>query len=138
MRTIRDSNASALVPARKSSNGVQSPRLFFEMSPSAGTSKCFLIVVMGVAAPRSCSNGAARGLPFQVKLTELISPLHVAQFKSRRQSERRFRGQVDSQPIDKLVRLVLEELMAAANYSRNLAKESDVRPTTLRSRNRET
>src|SRR5258708_28436999 len=41
MRTIRDCNASALIPARKSSIAVLSPRLFFRRSTSANESKGF-------------------------------------------------------------------------------------------------
>jgi hypothetical protein len=55
-----ESNASALVPARKSSNGVQPPRLFFEMSPSARAPKGVVTTEIGVAASRSCSKSAGR------------------------------------------------------------------------------
>ena len=54
-----------VTPSRFGSKNSQvrilSPRLFFETSPSARTSKGFLVSGMGVAASRSCSNGAARG-----------------------------------------------------------------------------
>ena len=45
-----DCNARALTPLRKSSDGVQPPRSFFTMSPSASTSRGFLIVGTRVTA----------------------------------------------------------------------------------------
>jgi hypothetical protein len=50
--TMGDCNASALVPLRKRSNGVVSPRLFSETSASARTSKGFLIVGTSVTPSR--------------------------------------------------------------------------------------
>ena len=73
-----------------------SPRLFFERSPPARTSKGFLITGMGVSASRSSSRSEAQGSAVPAESTQLLSPLHVEQFKSRRQSRRTFSGPVNS------------------------------------------
>jgi hypothetical protein len=83
-------------PGIKSSNGVQSPRLFSETIASASTSKGYLISGMEVAASRSCSNSEARGSAVPAESTQLPPPLHVGQFKSRRQFRRTFSRPVHS------------------------------------------
>jgi hypothetical protein len=64
---------------------IQPPRLFSETSPSARTSKGFLIVGMRVAPRASCSNGAARWPDARSDLTRLLPPLHDGPLKSRRE-----------------------------------------------------
>src|SRR5690242_19493683 len=53
MRTTRDSNASALVPARKSSNGVLSSRLDFCEGPSSFLSMGFFLEMRGTSGDSS-------------------------------------------------------------------------------------
>src|SRR5438034_3710132 len=64
---------------------IQSPRLFFERSPSARMPKGFLIAGTGVAARRSCSNSAASRSDVPDQLTQPLSALHDGRFKSNRQ-----------------------------------------------------
>src|SRR5579862_7587761 len=82
MRTIRDSNASALAPARKSSNGVLSPRLFSETSPSARASKGFLIAGTRVTVRRASSIRELRWSRLIGESAEVLSLLNDMQFKS--------------------------------------------------------
>jgi hypothetical protein len=55
---------------------ILSPRLFFEISRSASTSKGFLVSRIGVVARASCSISGAQEWNDSVDLTQVPSPLH--------------------------------------------------------------
>src|SRR5262249_4368835 len=60
----------------------------------------FLIVGTTGGAPRSCSNSASRWSDVPAELTQLLSPLHDWQFKSRREFGRQVRNaSTSSSPI---------------------------------------
>src|SRR5438034_6641051 len=63
-------------------------RLFFKRSPSARTSKGFLIVGLTVTARKSCSNSEASWSDVPDQSTQPLSALHDRRFKSCRQLQR--------------------------------------------------
>src|SRR6516165_8177063 len=67
--------AQLRTPARKSSNGVQSPRVDWTRSPSAGTSKGFVIV--GRRFVTSSRQFRREDLAFAVNLLDETIELHV-------------------------------------------------------------
>jgi hypothetical protein len=157
---------SGTVPAAFSvSVQIPSPRLFFKRSPSARTSKGFLIVGTRVTARRSCSkdivccDDSSRDLTQHLGSqcdgkVQIPSPVWTVDQRgldhARRQSPHFADGFVPVQelhdihtgaqallgqfarlnwprPIDQLPRSVIDEPTAAAYYSYNLVRESQVR-----------
>jgi hypothetical protein len=99
--TIRRSPAShPRTPAIKSSNGVLSPRLFFERSPSARTSKGFLIVGTRFATRKSSSMIIPGCFTVPSEFSQFLSRSYNKQFKSRRPFRRAYVKRKRPEPWD--------------------------------------